>query len=155
MIEFERTTDYALVRAILTHPAIYPHITDDGCPAADQFQVLEHPSIWYVLVRDGAEVLGLWMFAPQGAACWEVHTCLLPCAYGDRAKQASRAMAEWIFTHTPCQRIVTTVPAYNRLALRFAERAGMTRFGTNERSYLKGNTLHNQILLGLSKCQQQ
>jgi hypothetical protein len=157
---FERTTDWALVREILTDPAVYPHISDDGSPAREDFQVVEHPSFLYVLVKDAGAVLGLWLFVPQSVACYEVHTCLLPRARGDRAKEAARQMADWLWANTPCQKLITSVPAYNRLALHFAKRAGMTQFGTNTRSYLKHGELHDQILLGLErpkdlpKCQQ-
>jgi RimJ/RimL family protein N-acetyltransferase len=101
-------------------------------------------------VYDGGELLGLWMFTPQNAVCWEIHTCLLPCAWGRRAGEAARRMAEWVWANTPCRRLVTAIPAYNRLALRFAEAAGMRRWGLNERSFLKHGELQDQILLGLS-----
>src|SRR3954469_1709775 len=124
MLTFERTEDLELVRSILTHPRIYPWITDDACPPAAEFYPLDHPAVWYVLVREqlcgAARELGLLMFVPQGAACWEGHTCLLPIAWGRRAAAAAAGAAEWIFEQTSCSRIVTTVPAYNRLALRFA-----------------------------------
>jgi RimJ/RimL family protein N-acetyltransferase len=155
MITFERTQDLELVREILTDPKVYPHVTDDGSPAAAEFTPIDHPSIWYVLVRDQLcgydQVLGLFMFVPQGAACWEVHTCLLPIAYGRRAAAAAAGAAEWIFEQTECRRIVTSVPAYNRLALRFARQAGMTQYGVNPNSFLKKGKLHDQVLLGLSK----
>jgi RimJ/RimL family protein N-acetyltransferase len=100
---------------------------------------------------NGKELLGLWMFHPQNAVCWEVHTCLLPNAWGERAHIAARALPEWIWQHTPCRRIVTHVPENNRLALRFALKAGMTIFGCNKASYLKHGRLCDQLCLGLSK----
>jgi RimJ/RimL family protein N-acetyltransferase len=155
MLTFERTQDLELVRSILTHPRIYPWISDDGAPAAADFQPVDHPAIWYVLVKEqlcgGDRVLGLFLFTPQGAACWEVHTCLLPIAWGRRAAAAAAGAAEWLFEQTSCSRIVTTVPAYNRLALRFARAAGMTEYGRNPASYLKNGKLHDQVLLGLSR----
>jgi RimJ/RimL family protein N-acetyltransferase len=150
-VTYERTEDLELVRSIMTHPRVYPHITDDGSPAAAEFQPVNHPAIWYVLARDGDELLGLYMFIPQGAACWEVHTCLLPASWGARAAAAAAGAAAWLFERTTCRRIVTSVPSYNRLALRYAERAGMQQFGVNPRSFLKDGKLHDQVLLGLSK----
>jgi len=91
------------------------------------------------------------MFHATNAICWEVHTCLLPCAWGERAYIAARALPEWIWRHTPCRRIVTNVPSSNRLALRFALRAGMTIYGCNKASYLKNGRLCDQLCLGLSK----
>jgi hypothetical protein len=149
-----------LVREILTHPKIFPWITDDGSPARSEYQPPDHPAIWYVLVFDGEELLGLWMFVPENCATLKVHTCLLPGHGFHRARRAARLMAQWIWDHTTCQRIITDVPRFNRAAAAFARAAGMTEFGTNFRSFLKQGTLHDQILLGMSRpeniqCQQQ
>jgi hypothetical protein len=43
------------------------------------------------------------------------------------------------------------VPAHNRLALAFAEAAGMKVYGRNHASFLKNGELLDQICLGLSK----
>jgi RimJ/RimL family protein N-acetyltransferase len=157
-MRFERTHDMELVRGVMRHPKIYPHLTDDGCPPAEEFEPMDHPAVWYVRVLDGDEFLGLWVFAPENAVCWRVHTCLLPAAWGKRAREAAVQMAAWIWENTPCRRLVTTVPSHNRLALKLAEAAGMRRYGLNEKSYLKRGELRDQILLGLSPeekpCQQ-
>ena len=152
MITFERSFNYDIVRRVMTHPQVWPHISDDGSPAHQDYRPPEGEHIWYVLAWDnGKELLGLWMFHPQNAVCWEVHTCLLPNAWGERAHIAARALPEWIWQHTPCRRIVTHVPENNRLALRFALKAGMTIFGCNKASYLKHGRLCDQLCLGLSK----
>lgn len=155
---FERTQDYDLIRRIMSHPRVYPHITDDGCSPVEEFHPVESPEIWYVLVRSEnghtlsfGDVVGMWVFVPQNAVCWEVHTCMLPAAYGEAAAIAAKQMAEWIWSYTPCRRIITNVPVNNRLALRFAKAAGMVEFGRNERSFLKNGALVDQIMLGLTK----
>lgn len=153
MIRFERTSDMELVQSVMRHPKIYPHLTDDGCPPAEEFQPMDHPAIWYVLVFDADELLGLWMFVPENAVCWCVHTCLLPVAWG-RAREAAVQMAVWIWTNTPCRRLVTMVPVRNRLALKLAEAAGMQRYGLNKNSFLKHGKLQDQILLGLSPTEE-
>jgi RimJ/RimL family protein N-acetyltransferase len=149
-LTFERTKDYALVKEIATHPAIYPFISDDYSPSPNDFKPFEDDAIWYVLVKDGDELLGMWMFAPENAICWQVHTCLLPNAYGKRAKQAALEMANWIWTNTTCLRLITSVPEYNRQASIFARWAGMEEYGRNPESYMKTGILHDQILLGMS-----
>lgn len=154
----ERTFDYALVREMMTHPKVWPWITDDGSPPVEAFQPAESEMIWYLAARDGDEVLGIWMLVPQNAVCWEVHTCLLPKAFGERARRAALIAVSFVFDTTPCVRLFTNVPQYNRLALRFAKAAGMTEFGVNKGSYLKRGKLYDQIMLGISKgeqCQQQ
>jgi len=150
---FERTFDYELVREIITNPAIYPHVSDDGSPPAKDFRAIESEVVWYVLVKDGKELLGCFTFVPQNAVCYEVHTCLLPVSWGERAKEAAKGVKEWMFRHSPAMRIVTVVPENNSLALHFAKSAGMETFGVNPQSFMKGGHLYDQILLGVSKCQ--
>lgn len=148
-----------LVKRILCHPRIWPHISDDHSPPADEYQPVRHESVWYVVARDkktgGSDLLGLWMFVPQNGICWEVHTALMPCAWGDVGLEAARLLPAWIWRNTPCRRIVTNVPTTNRLALHFAIKAGMRVFGINEGSYLKGGKLCDQVCLGLSPGQKQ
>lgn len=168
MLLFERTHDYALLRAIATHPRVWEALADDATPSRDEWHPTEHEAYCYVLVRgpkrqiedasttgplgqDGDEVLGFFLLVPQNAVCWEIHTCLLPCAWGAKARDAAAGIVRWLWAHTNAQRLVTNVPASNRLALRFALRAGMTEYGRNPNSYLKRGQLEDQILLGLSR----
>lgn len=149
---FERTDDAGLIREIITHPRLYPWLTDEYSPGRDAFQPVMAEGIWYVLAYDNAGLLlGLFMFARHSPVVWEVHTCLLPGAWGEPAARAAREVAGWMFEHSGCQRIITHVPAYNRLAVRFAKAAGMTEYGRNVASFAKGGRLHDQIELGLSK----
>lgn len=151
MLRFECTDDLALVRQIITHPRIWPHITDDGCGKPEDFTPQVHDSIKYVIVENGT-LQGMFMFAKQNSATWEVHTCMLPGSWGETAKQAAAGVREWIWQNTDCQRIVTTIPVYNRLAVKFAKQSGMSEYGRNPKSFLKDGVLHDQILMGVSRC---
>lgn len=136
----------------MTHSRVYPHISDDYSPNSANYRPFEDESLWYVLVTsDDGELLGLFLFVPQNAINWEVHTCLLPKAWGPIARKAGRGMAEWVWANTLCHRITTSVPESNRLALQFALACGMTIFGRNEKSILKGGRLQDQVLLGISR----
>jgi RimJ/RimL family protein N-acetyltransferase len=154
MIHFERSQDYELIRKILTHSRVYDKISDDFSPAREDYYPVEHESVWYVVAKDvhdgGYDLLGLWMFVPQNGICWEVHTALLPVAWGDVGLEAARMLPAWIWEHTPCRRLITNVPSTNRLAFHFALKAGMRIYGVNRASYLKGGKLCDQICLGLS-----
>lgn len=145
---------YDLVRAVFVHPKIYPAISDDFSPAPLNFEPARHPSLLYLIARDYAELLGVWMLAPQNAISCEVHTALLPTAWGVRAGKAAKAAIEWVWENTGCQRLWTAVPAYNRSAILFARRAGFEQFGINKRCFQKGGKLYDQILLGTSRPQE-
>jgi len=155
LIRAERTRDYELARQVLTHPKIYPAISDDSSPAREDYQPIASEAVIYLAVYDAAELLGLFLFVPQSGVCVEVHTCLLPRAWGGRAAEAARAARAWIWANTPAARIVTSVPEGNRLALRFARQAGMTEYGRNPASIQRNGRLEDLILLGMSKPPQE
>ncbi len=144
-------SDAALILQTLRHPLVYPRIADDATPPAEECELPRQPSIGYLGAWGGDTFLGLWVVDRRNAATVEVHTCLLPLAAGSKGLEAANACAAWIWANTDFDRIVTSVPVFNALALRFAERAGMVRYGENIASYRKGGELHNEILLGLSR----
>lgn len=151
---FKRTYDEALIREVMTHPALWDAGADDYAGRREDFTPRMDPAIHYVRVDDGdgTEFLGLFVLAPQSTVCWEIHTRLLPLAWGERATRAMRGVCALAFAGGApgCRRIVGAVPATNRLAIRFAERCGFVQYGVNEKSYLKNGALLDQVLLGFS-----
>jgi RimJ/RimL family protein N-acetyltransferase len=148
---FKRTYDYDLIGAIMRNLKLYDAGADDFSPSREQFEPREESAIIYVLVKDSDEILGLFILAPQNTITYEVHTRLLPKSWGNLAKTAALGLIDWAWGNTPALRLVTMVPSYNRLAVRFAERAGMREYGRNENSWQKGGRLWDQVLLGISK----
>lgn len=146
---FTRTFDFGTIGAIMRDPALYQ--VDDFGPPREQFVPREDAEIRYVLVEDAGEVLGLFILAPQNAITHEVHTRLLPKAWGAKAAEAALGLIDWVWQNTPALRLVTMVPCYNRLAVKFAERAGMKEYGRNPASWMRNGKLWDQILLGISK----
>lgn len=151
MLSIEPSTDYDLIRSVVTHEKVYPLLIDDFSPAVEQYRPNENPGLLYLVARDAAELLGLWMFAPENGVCWQVHTALLPPCRGKRAIQAVKAMLAWIWENTRCQRITTNVPSDNPAALMFAKWAGMKVVGVNEKSFQRNGELLDQTILGLSR----
>lgn len=155
---FRRVHDYATIQGVMTNEKIYRAMADDFSPPREKFRARLDDEIWYVgcwkQESSGPDLysdfLGLWAFLPTNQIRWSVHTCLLPCAWG-QAIEATRAMLVWLWENSPCQRIVTEVPDGNRLALRLAKQAGMEFIGIDRKSIMKGGKLQDQILLGLSK----
>lgn len=152
MIRFEPTKDYALVRRVLTHPKIWPHLADDFSGSPADFQPIDNlATIGYVAVWDGAELCGVFTFAYQNAICWEIHCALLPQAWGFRSKRIARELARWIWHSTACRRLVATIAESNEPALRFAMEAGFEVIGVNHASVQRGGTLEDRVLCGISR----
>lgn len=151
MISFERTFDMDLVRSILTNnPRSYRAMGDDACPPLSEFKVHEDERIWYVIPRDGEEVLGVFPFIPVNAVLYDVHLCILPAAWGGRSVPAFRGALDWMFENSPARRISGAVSAENRLAIKLALRCGMEIVGGHPKAFLKNGILHDVVLLGIS-----
>jgi hypothetical protein len=153
-MRFEFTTDYGLVRSIMTNPRIYHAITDDFSPKRENFLPLTLEGIYYLLVwTEEGILLGLFMLVQHSPVMWEAHTCLLPAAWG-HARGIAKAAARFIWNSKAghqVQRLITAVPEPNRLALHLALDAGWEEYGRNKRCILRGGVLQDEILLGLSR----
>lgn len=143
--------DLALIAETICHPRIWPSVSDDGSGAPEQFTPILSESIVYLGLFDSEQFLGLFMLHPHNSICWEVHTCLLPSAWGKTATLCAALCIDWIFENTACQRLITNVPAGNALALRLAKSVGMQQFGLNPKSFLKHGIALDQYMLGISK----
>lgn len=146
MIRFERTHDPALVRQAIANPKTYAAHCFDGAPSIEAFEPIMSDAIWYVAAYE-ADWLGIFMFVPQNPVLWEVHTCLLPKAWG-RAVEIAQAAVAWVFANTPCRHIITHVPEDNTLAYRLAVGAGFEHYCTLRASFQRGGALISQFLLG-------
>ncbi|MGB1214613.1 MAG: GNAT family N-acetyltransferase [Pikeienuella sp.] len=150
------TNDFDMIRRFMTHPRVWPHISDDGCPDSAQFEPLRE-GVLYLAVRNEPNILGIFLYHPHNSIMAEVHTCMNPMHWGSSV-EAGRATLGWVFDNTNWQKIITHVAETNRLALKLARDVGMTVEGNNRASFLKDGVLLDQYLLGITKeelCQQQ
>ena len=143
--------DEALISSTIRHPRIWPSVSDDGCPPPEEFTPQFSESVIYLGMFDADEFHGFFMLHRHNAICWEVHTCLLPSAWGRLSTFFAAECIDWIFSETDCRRLITNVPVGNVLAKRLAMSVGMTEFGLNPRSFLKNGEAIDQIMLGISK----
>lgn len=143
-------SDADLIIRSITHPRVWPSISDDSSPDREDFVPVISDGIIYLGMYAADEYCGLFMLHPHNSICWEVHTCLLPNAWG-RASIFTAECLEWIFENTQCQRLITNIPDGNPLAKRLALASGMQSFGINPKSFLKNGILLNQTMLGISK----
>ena len=152
-MRIERTQDVALIKSVLTHPSIYPFISDDGSPSAEEFDpsgLAQHPMVYFLAAVTETGVGAVWMLHAINSFTYEVHTCVLP-EFRGQTTEAAKAVAVWMFENTNCKKIITHVPSYNRLALKLAERVGMEHEGVNRKSWFKDGLVYDQYVLGLCK----
>lgn len=151
LIRIARLHDRALIAETLAHPRIYPHISDDFTPPPSDIDAVLCDDVLYLGAFRRDAYLGLFMVHAHSGVLFEVHTCLLPAAWGADAVQCARSCIAWVFGNTACRRLVTSVPSDNLLAHRLAVRSGMRQYGFNSRSIARGGVLLDQVLLGINK----
>ncbi len=152
-MKIERTRDEQLIRQIATADGVWEHVHDDQYGNKADYTPLMDERVIYLLASEGTLVMGMFMLMPQNGITAEVHTCMLPHCRGRDALEAAWLATEWTWANTNFLRVVTTVPSYNRPALLFSKLAGMREYGVNPKSIMKDGVLHDQHLLGRSKCQ--
>jgi RimJ/RimL family protein N-acetyltransferase len=97
-------------------------------------------------------VIGIFQVSAHNRVAWELHQGFLPEAIrAGYPLPAAIAFREWIWSNSECQRLFGWIVKSNRLALRFAKRAGMKVCGINERSFLKDGVVQDQLLVGISR----
>lgn len=150
IIKARPISDIQLIASTVTNPRIWSSVSDDASSSPEDFKPIISSSVIYLGMFADDEFHGLFMLHQHNAVCWEVHTCLLPIAWG-KASVFAAACVEWVFNDTDCQRLITNVPEGNLLAKRLAMSAGMQPFGINHKSFLKNGILLDQTMLGISK----
>jgi RimJ/RimL family protein N-acetyltransferase len=151
MISLALSTDLTTIRAILTHPRLWPSISDDFSGSPEDFQPFSNEAIFYVLVSSGDKPIGVWMFVKQSPTWHEIHVAFLPKAWGVKANQAARMLAPWVWANTTAQCISARIPAYNRAAIAFARRSGMGLTGKLPKSFQKNGGIVDQVLLSVTR----
>lgn len=151
-----RTHNMNIVKNIMSHPSIWPHVHDDG---VGECNPIDHEGFFWMLITELGAPIGVFLVHATNSICYQMHTCILPIAWGKKAKQSAKLLLKWAFDETNCQKMTTLVPSYNRAALRFAKSGGMAEEGVNRKSFLHNGELIDQIMLGITKedwsCQQQ
>lgn len=151
----ERIQDPRLVKLLATHPAIFPHVSDDWTRDPGKWDAPENDSIVYLVARDdGHFCFGFAVFLPQTWSCYQAHMGFLPSSHGDVAIAAFKEMLAWMWANSTAARLVGEICQENRRAIAFAKRAGFEQYGINQKSYLRGGVLRDQVCLGISKPEQ-
>ena len=146
-----RSRDYRAIRELILHPRIFPHVSDDFTSNPEKWKPIESETVTYLLATDEKGPFGLGVFIPDTWACWKSHMAFLPRSYGNQALTSFKTMLGWMWRNTSARRLVGEIARENKLAIRFARRAGFSIYGVNVKSKLRGGVLVDQVCLGISK----
>lgn len=151
-MRLERTQDAELIKSVVTHDAIWPHVSDSNV-SRETWEPVIHDTVHQLAIYDDEGLGGCFILMPLSSVCWEVHTCILPTHRGWKAREATKLCAAWMFANTECLHIVTKIPSYNRPAYKLAIDSGLRNLGMIESAWMKDGEVYDLYLLGLRKWQ--
>ncbi len=144
-----RCYDCDVVRSILTHPAIYDRISEDGSPAREDY-IPDMVSAAYIVGIVGAEPIGVMIYHPINGVTWECHVQVLPEYRKDYADQFLQESVRWAWD-MGALKIVAQVPFLYSNVKDFGVRHGFVVEGVNRLSHMKNGQLYDQWYLGITR----
>ncbi len=146
--------DLEYVNFVMRHPAIYPFITDDGCPRVADFdakRVLMLDNIYFLKPILDNYCIGIFILSPCNTICYDAHLAIFPEYRGEMAIRACKEVIHYMFTETSCRKIIAQIPSINKPARMIAKLAGLAREGVIKTSFLKNGILVDQVIMGITK----
>ena len=132
---------------IITHPEIYPYVRDDGSLEPEDFKIVD--GVTALVVYD-PEPIACSILYPRNICTYEIHTQTLPEARS-RSFEYGRAMLAWIWANMPVDKLVATIPEYNRKALLYTLRLGFSIEGICPKSFMRNGELIDQTHIGIER----
>jgi hypothetical protein len=143
--------DLDFVNSIIRHPDVYPWVSDDNSPPPEQntlAQMLLGCESVFVL---SSNEFTIFVFIPLNSIHFELHTLVLPEGRGKIAIASAKEAGKWIIENTPCQKMKTMVPVFNRAAKWMSRKLGFKYEGTETKSFLKNGILYDQESFGITR----
>ena len=120
--------DESKIREALLRPGVaYSCVPDGVDPDEALAKLMDMAEVTFLGVFNREDFLGCFVLL-EGPDVVEVHTCLMPRSFGPHAIKAGKKCIGWIRNNIQ-KPIVSMVPAYNRLAARYAEKLGLVQIG--------------------------
>jgi RimJ/RimL family protein N-acetyltransferase len=91
---------------------------------------------------------------PPNGRCWNVGIFVLPEARGrDYGSAAQRAIAEYLFSHTPAMRVEASTEAGNLAEQRALEKAGYSREGVLRKAVFRGGGYRDMVMFSILRTE--
>jgi hypothetical protein len=142
--------DIEKVERVLKADEIYPNITDDGSMPVEEFTICESLKCelnYYLMPNENMLVC----MHPMNSITFDCHVNVLNAGRNETLMDESKKVLDYIFSKTPCQKMIAFIPVKYVNVMRYAMRIGMKIEGDSKESYLKDGVLYDQYLFGLTK----
>jgi hypothetical protein len=144
------TDDIKKVSRVLMDDSVFPYTTDDGSPSKEDFPMwplLEDKRIYVLMPNEDSVAVAF----PMNFITYDFHFNALKPSRGNIAVEAVNKAIGYMFTKTPCRKLVAQVPTNKVRVAAFFTKIGMQVEGGITKSFLKRGVLYDQIIFGLTK----
>lgn len=148
-LEVTRTYNVDLVRAVMTTPALWDTVAEDGHDPDDYTPDME--GTCWLLMRAEGDVIALYALDKINTVTLEIHAQVLPEHRKEYSSATGKAALQWIVDNTDCQTVMAWVPAIYPNVRDFTVSQGFQIEGVSRKSYLKNGELHDRTLLGITR----
>lgn len=149
-MKIEYSTDYALVKAILSHPENWYYVSDDFCKSIHEFEPAQGKGFFYYLITEDDKPMGSLMLVQVSSVALELHAALLPEFRGDKSKEVLHELCECLKKDMPeAKRLRVFIPAWNTRAVSAAIKSGLDLLGTEPSGSVKDGKPYNLVMFGV------
>lgn len=150
MITANRTYDHSLIESIMTSPALWATVAEDG-HSPDSFTCDTEGECW-LLMSNGDDVVGVYNIHGINAVTCEIHAQVIPEYREQHSYETGKAALEWIYNNAPgYKKVIAQVPVVFENVKNFTCQFGFQVEGINRLSYLKDGAIVDQWLLGITR----
>lgn len=114
---------------------------------------------WLGILKDGVYV-GFFRIAQITSVLFDCHVCILKEHRRNVVEYAKKAY-RWILEYLPAQKLMVSIPEFNKKAIAYSKKIGFIEQGFNSDSYIRNGELCGMIQLGITRrdmeviCQEQ
>lgn len=148
-MEIRVTDDLDLATQLMTHPAIWPDLTNDDAPSLDEFRA---PGCFLYLVALDPEPIGLFGLRALDTETVSMHVAILPSHRGAGTNRAVHMALSWIWANSAAERVVVRFEEWNVKARAAAKRAGFRECGREIGAVRKRGRLVDLIEMEMRRC---
>lgn len=138
------TTDLDEIRAVICHPEIYPLISDDECPPADDFEI-PLDGFTYIAGFNGGELVSMMVYH-QFRDGIKLHMHVLPGHRNLSREFGSLCLPELTKHNLP---VYAEIPEIYENVIKYSIEFGFEIIDTEPKAYLKGGQRHDVFILRL------
>lgn len=151
MIEAKRTFSHEIVEGIITNPAIFETIAEDGFKIED-VEIDCIKDCWLTM-DNGDEIVGVYKLHPHNSTTLQIHAHVLPEFRKEFSHDTGIEALRWILEEGPreYEKVIAIIPRIYENVKRFTCSQGFIEEGVNRKSYRKNGRIVDQWLLGITR----